>query len=463
VLRTMPDAFVDLIYLDPPFNSNRAYNIIYPGDLGQVTAFEDTWTWTPECDRHLTDIEARTDELSRLLPALIAGIGKTQLSAYLINMAVRLVEIWRVLKATGSLYLHCDPTASHYLKIVLDAIFGRKQFRNEIVWDYSFRLMDLPHFFNRKHDILFFYAKGAAAFFAMPKEPWTREDIIRTRKQKIHRDEQGNELIWMPGGKGNSKNKLKKLSDIIQEGKAMSDVWQIPTLTSSSKERLGFPTQKPLALLDRIVRASSNPGDLILDPFCGCGTTIEAAENAGRAWVGIDMTYAAIAAIKERFKRKRIDVLNRIEIIGQPQSVADVDNSLLNQGSPLYARKEFEKFCVAVIGGVPNNKMGADGGIDGRIALAGKKQAIISVKSGKVDVRQIRELRGLLTTKQVAGVFITRQRPTQPMVEFINQAGLIQGESSGLFKGSVYPALQILTLEEILAGKQPELPYANPS
>ena len=187
----------------------------------------------------------------------------------------------------------------------MDAIFGKRNFRNEIVWDYTFRLMDLPRFFNRKHDTIPFYVKTGNAKFTMPKTKWTREDIIRTRKQKVHVDEDGEEWIWMPGGKGRSKNKLKKIADIIEEGKAISDVWPIPTLTSSSKERMGFPTQKPLTLYERIVTASSNEGDIVLDPFCGCATTPIAAERLGRRWVGIDIWDGAYDQVIKRMNDNR--------------------------------------------------------------------------------------------------------------------------------------------------------------
>ena len=443
ILRTMPDDFVDLCYTDPPFNSNRAYNIIYPGDLGQVTAFEDTWYWTTDCDQYLADIEANTGEIGQLVAALVRGMGKTQLSAYLVNMAVRLAEIRRVLKPTGTFYLHCDPTAGHYLKVVLDAIFGRENFRNEIVWCYAgggIPRRDFP----RKHDTILRYTKTDDYLYTPVYRPYSTGTLQRGRTAV----------------KGKYFEK-----GLRPEGTPVNDWWgDVPKITSpTDPEKLGYPTQKPLALLDRIIRASSQVNDLVLDPFCGCGTAIEAAENSARNWIGIDITYAAIAAIKERFKRNRIDVWDQIEISGQPQTVADVDGSLLAQGSPQYARKEFEKFCVATIGGVPNNKMGADGGVDGRIALTENKQAIVSVKSGAVDVRQVRELKGLLTDKHIAGVFVTRQPPTQPMVEFANQAGLVQGLGTGFFKSRPHPAIQILTLEEILTGKRPELPYANPS
>ena len=186
----------------------------------------------------------------------------------------------------------------------MDAIFGWKQFRNEIVWDYTFRLMDLPRFFNRKHDILLFYAKSGASAFSMPKTPWTRAEIIRTRKQKIHLDKDGEEVIWMPGGKGNSKSRLKRLSGIMAEGKAVSDVWPMPIVSSSAKERTGYPTQKPLTLYERMIRASSNEGDTVLDPFAGCATTLVAAENSNRQWVGIDIWDNAHRVVLDRLDRE---------------------------------------------------------------------------------------------------------------------------------------------------------------
>ena len=216
-------------------------------------------------------------------------ISGDDMAAFLCWLGVRVIECHRVLKPTGSFYLHCDHTAHAYLKTLMDAIFGKKNFRNEIVWDYTFRLMDLPRFFNRKHDTILFYVKTNNAKFTMPKTEWTREEIIRTRKQKIHVDENGEEWIWMPGGRGNSKNKRKKIADIIEEGKAIADVWPIPTISSSSKERVGYPTQKPLALYERFIKASSKEGDIVLDPFAGCATTSVAAERLGRRWIGIDI------------------------------------------------------------------------------------------------------------------------------------------------------------------------------
>jgi len=532
----MPSDFVDLVYLDPPFNSNRVYNVIYPDDLGQTTAFEDTWAWTPECDQYLADIETTTGELGELFPALVQGMGKTQLSAYLVNMAVRLIELRRVLKPTGSFYLHCDPTAGHYLKVVLDAIFGRENFRNEIIWRRTGSHNSLRTY-GSIHDIVLFYSVSDDYTFNIHRRPYALEHVEKrytaddTGRLKLITG--GNILTGSGASKGDSgkpwrgfnptvKNRHwaiptaindqlspdEKVLGILErmeilykrglieikpeaawphpvkyleeeDGQPYQDIWayqphtggtlygtndgideDVMWLGPTSPERLGYSTQKPTGLLERIIRVSSNLGDLVLDPFCGCGTTIEAAENAGRNWTGIDITYASIAAIQERFRRKRIDTWDKIEIIGQPTTVAEVDNFLLNQASPLYARKEFEKFCVAMIGGMPNDKMGADGGIDGRIPLEDGKRAIVSVKSGDVGIAQLRELKGLLTKKQVAGVFVTRQPPTRPMVDFANQAGIVEiGKSEkGLFPPRTCPVLQIVTLGDILAGQPLNLP-----
>lgn len=447
----MPDEFVDLIYLDPPFNSNRAYNIIYPGDLGQVTAFEDTWYWTPECDTYLKEIAAQPGEIGQVLPALVAGMGKTQLSAYLVNMGLRLIELQRVLKPTGSLYLHCDPTAGHYLKIVLDAVFGRDQFRNEIVWCYEVGGRGKRQF-AKKHDTILLYSKSDRYLF--------NADAVRLARKKTHMkietDAEGNEYQVKT-----DKKTGKTYRYPVAAGALCPDWWTgINQLNREDAERLGYPTQKPLGLLDRIIAASSNPGDMVLDPFCGCGTAIEAAENGNRQWIGIDITYAAISAIQERFRQRRRDIWEDVQIEGKPETVEEIDTTLLNQSSPLYARKEFEKFCVASIGGMPNNKMGADGGIDGRIPLEEGKRALVSVKSGNVSVAQLRELKGLLDEKHVAGVFITRQPPTRPMVEFANTAGVaeIDRPGKGFLPSYTCPVLQIMTLEDILTGKPVDLP-----
>jgi len=436
VLREMESNSVDLIYLDPPFNSNKIYNIIYPGDLGQVTAFEDTWYWTPQCDQHLGEL--RRTKVGGVLQSFVDALGKCQMCAYLINMAVRLVEMRRILKPKGSLYLHCDSTASHYLKVVLDETFGKNHFRNEIIWHYTGGGRSKTYF-SRKHDTIFWYGKGKNAVFNI--------DSVRVPYKETSGYARGG--IVSASGKRYHPH---------PRGTPVDDVWDIPIINPMSRERLGYPTQKPVILLERIISASSHEGDLILDPFCGCGTTAAAAEKLKRGWIGIDITYSAIAAIQERFKRQNLNIWGEIEIINQPKTVRDIETRMLDKTSAFFARKEFEKFCVATVGGLPNDKVGADGGIDGKIPLTTGEAAICSVKSGKVDVRQVRELKGLLDGRNVAGVFITKERPTQAMVDFANQSGLHTPPKKGLLAGKAFPKIQILTLEQILQGIRPDLP-----
>ena len=291
ILEGINSETVDLILIDPPFNKKRQFQGIGKASKAK---FNDTWTWR---DNVHPEWMPKMREHNRTLVEVIESAYHAHdpgMAAYIAWMSIRTLELHRILK----------PTASHYLKAMIDAVFGSKQFRNEVVWDYSFRLMDLPRFFNRKHDLILFYAKGRDSQFTMPKTLWTREEIIRTRKQKVHKDEHGEEVIWMPGGKGNSKSKLKRISDIIAEGKAVSDVWSMPTISSSSKERIGWPTQKPLALYSRIIKASSNEGDLIPDAFAGCARTCVAAEQLGRQWVGIDIDDEAEKITVDRLRNE---------------------------------------------------------------------------------------------------------------------------------------------------------------
>ena len=432
----MDDESVDLIYLDPPFNSNRAYNIIYEDDI-QAQAFDDTWIWTPECDRILAKDGPGMD----MLRAMVGGMGKIHMAAYLVMMTPRLAELHRILKNTGSIYLHCDPTASHYLKVIMDSIFETRNFRNEIVWRMGWvsGYKTQKKGWIRNHDTMLYYLKSKKATGKFNKEylPYPKDYVRRDGKR--------------PKGKGFPIEDTWNCSE--------GDILNSIMIMSFSKEKL-YPTQKPIKLLDRIVRASSNPGDIILDPFCGCGTTVHAAENLNRNWIGIDITYSAIAAIQERFKRARQDIWDKISIENRPTTMQQVEDRFLNGKQSLSARKEFEKFCVTTIGGLPNETMGADGGIDGRIRLQESKRALVSVKSGRVDVRQVRELKGLLGEKDIAGVFITKQKPTTPMIEFANQAGICKMKGDGLFSIDPFPKMQILTLEQILNGKTPNIPYA---
>lgn len=446
VLRNLESESIDLIYLDPPFNSNRAYNIIYPDDMGQVTAFDDTWTWTPQCDEYIAEMKNARGNNSSLkaydiLCAFTSAMGKVQINAYLINMAIRLIEMRRILKSTGSIYLHCDPTASHYLKILMDRIFGEKNFRSEIIWRIGWvsGFKTQKKGWIRNHDTILYYLKSPTA-----KEAFNKE-YIPYPEGYARRDGQA------PTGKGVPIEDTWNCSDADRLDSIM--------IKSFSKEKLGYPTQKPLALLKRIVHASSNSGETVLDPFCGCGTTIAAAEVLNRQWIGIDITYSAIAAIQERFKRQRLNIWGDIDIVGEPKTVQDVERKLIHEDSAK-RRKEFEKWCVTQLGGLPNENMGADGGIDGRIMFGDDEVAIISVKSGRVDVRQIRELKGLLDHRNRVGIFVTKEEPTKPMLDFAKQSGLYEprGKELRLVRDRNVPVIQILTLDQLLQGQQPVLP-----
>ena len=298
IMRGMNSACVDLIYLDPPFNSNRTYEAPI-GTKAAGASFKDAWT--------LDDVDVcEHGELAERNPAAYAVIEAARqahgkgMQSYLIFMAVRLMEMHRILKPTGSIYLHCDPTASHYLKLLMDGVFGQKQFRNEIVWSYTGRLMTSKKAFNSKHDIVLFYSKSSAHKLNPVTEPINKSDFIRMKKQKVHVDEDGREWIWGHAGKGKSHDYRMYLNEVVSKGKPISAEWAIPIVNTSAKERTGYPTQKPLALLDRIIKASSNPGDMVLDPFCGCATALVAADRLGRQWAGIDLSLLAIKLVKER-------------------------------------------------------------------------------------------------------------------------------------------------------------------
>ena len=462
VLRSMATKSIDLIYLDPPFNSNRTYNIIYPDDLGQVTAFEDTWYWTPQCEDYLRQIHTIAPLTCKIVQGMVDGLGTCQLSAYLVHMAVRLVEMHRIMHETASIFLHCDQAAGHYLKVIMDAIFGAQNFLSEVIWNYG-----TPSGGRTKgkkpiksHDTILYYAKSRGNHYYVPEYLPYQDKYIQERF--THTDEDGRIYRTRKRGTLLTRQYLDQ-----SPGIPLSDTWAdikqlyAYQLHKRRQEDLGYPTQKPLALLERILRIASKPHDTILDPFCGCGTSIIAAESMQRHWIGIDITYAAVAVIKQRFIRQRLNTWGEIEIINEPTTVKEVEIRLLDSSSSLFARKEFEKFCVATIGGLPNDKMGADGGVDGRIPLINGDIALCSVKSGKVSVDQLRSLNGLITGKNVAGVFITKESPTNTMITFANHAGLYYPPSDTLIPYKPFPRLQILTLDDMLHGKRPTLPIVT--
>ena len=297
-MRGMNAECVDLIYLDPPFNSNRTYEAPI-GSKAAGAAFKDAWTLDDVDVHEHGELADRNPAAYSVIEAARQANGKG-MQSYLIMMAVRLLEIRRLLKSTGSLYLHCDPTASHYLKLLMDGIFGWHQFRNEIVWAYSGWNKQLRAHLERRHDVVLFYAASKASKFNYPTRPWdSKAEYVKTRKQKVRVDDDRREYVLSDAGGG--KRVKRYLDEAMQYGVPLDDVWRIDKLNNSDKvERTGYPTQKPLALLERIIHASSNAGDLILDPFCGCATTLVAARRLGRQWAGIDLSPLAIKLVNER-------------------------------------------------------------------------------------------------------------------------------------------------------------------
>lgn len=502
----IPDESVDLVYLDPPFNSKRAYNVLFKRESGeeaeaQITAFEDTWHWDTSAERTYHElVTAAPDHVSKMIAALRDFIGPSQMLAYLVMMAIRLVELHRVLKPTGSLYLHCDPTASHYLKVVLDTVFGPQNYQNEIVWKRTSAKGLAFTRFASNHDIIFRYTKSSKWVWNpqyMPHDPEYLENFYRhvepetgrryrldnlanpnkdrpnltyeflgvtrvwrwtkERMQKAY--EQGIVIQTKPG----TVPALKRYLD-EQEGTPIGDTWNdILPIQSQAAERLDYPTQKPLALLERIIQASSNPGDVLLDPFCGCGTAIAAAEKLGRKWVGIDITNLSIALQKYRMASMFPGITFRV--IGEPQSTQDARQLALDD------RFQFQWWALSLVkarplGGEQGSKVGkkgADKGIDGVITFeddgTGKpKRIIIQVKSGKVSSRDIRDLVGTVEREKAAmGVLITLEEQSRDMRTEAVSGGFYH--SPGWNQD--YPRIQVLTIEQLLRGEGIQMPPAS--
>lgn len=510
--RYVPDESVDLVYLDPPFNSNRAYNVIFKDESGnstdaQLLAFEDTWHWGPTAEAqyaYLTNTNRNQGRVpstvSTIVAALRSGIGENQMMAYLVEMAVRLVELHRVLKPAGSLYLHCDPTASHYLKLLLDAIFDVRNFRNEIVWKRTSAHSDSrqgSRHYGRVSDTILFYAKSEESTWNEQYVPYDQEYVDRDYR-RVDPDGRRYRISDLsgPGGeaKGNpqfeflgvtrywryTRENMQRLYDegrIIQTrpgavpqykryldempGVPVQNVWtDIPVINNRSKEMLGYPTQKPVALLERIINASSNPGDLVLDPFCGCGTALIAAQKLDRRWIGIDITYLSIAVMRARLKDSfgLADVL----VVGQPTEVEGARAML--QGTGLEGQYQFQWWALDLVGAQPvggAQRKGADRGIDGVISFSTGPhgevgRALVSVKSGTVNSGMVRDLKGVLDREKAEiGLFITLEQPSGPMHLEATTAGMYHSDLSG----RDYPRIQILTIRELLEEhRHPELP-----
>ena len=507
----IPDNSIDLIYLDPPFNSQATYNVLFREESGavshaQIEAFEDTWHWGEATAQAYDEvIRGQHQQVARMLGFMVDGLGHNQVTAYLTMMAIRLIELHRVIKSTGSIYLHCDPSASHYLKTLLDSIFDPRNFLNEVIWKrssaHSDRAQGAKHF-GRVHDVLLVYAKSGR----LEDRPWNQpyekhgQEYIHSHYASIEPDTGRRyqlDNITGPGGaaKGNPSyevmgvtrywrysrermDKLIKAGRIVQprsgavprykryldemEGTPLQDAWtDIPPINSQARERLGYPTQKPLALLERIIGTSSNPGGIVLDPFCGCGTAVHAAHKLGRQWIGIDITHLAIGLVRRRMQDAFPGL--DIEVIGEPVDLT---------GAEELARKDkyqFQWWALDKLGAQPvaGKKKGSDKGIDGVVPFfagnaPGKSayaRAIVSVKGGEhAGVAAVRDLKGVLAReKEPIGILLTLNPPTKDMVTEAAASGFYESD----FWKKKYPRVQIITVLDLLKGKRPEMPWGG--
>ncbi len=512
ILRShVADESVNLIYLDPPFNSAASYNVLFAERSGersaaQITAFEDTWGWGIEAEKAFHEMIIQGGKLADLMETLRKFLGNNDMMAYLTMMAPRLVELRRVLAPTGSIYLHCDPTASHYLKMVMDAIFGPERFTNEIVWKRTTTHNDSKTW-SRVSDTILFYTKSGTFSWNVPREahsdayvaskyrykdadgrqymldnmtsPNPRPNMMYEWKgfpspQKGWRystetmaklDREGR--VWYPRHSDGTfdTSKRPRLKRYLGEmsGPIMGNVWvDIFPINSQAQERLGYPTQKPEALLERIIKASSNEGDVVLDPFCGCGTAISVAERLHRHWIGIDITHLAVTLIKRRLVDTFGDQLATYEMLGEPKDLAGAAE--LAQQS----RHQFEWWALSLVDARPaqDKRKGADRGIDGEIRFfddntGTPRKIVVQVKSGHVNAAHVRDLKGVMEREKAQlGVFITLERPTKPMMQEAVSAGFYEPE---YYSGRQFPKLQILTIEELLSGKPVKYPRIAPT
>ncbi|MBJ7486714.1 DNA methyltransferase [Brevundimonas sp.] len=503
------DESVDLIYLDPPFNSNANYNVLFraPGgeqSQSQIEAFEDTWHWNVTAERAYAEVlQSGNSDAANMLSAMRSFLGTNDMMAYLSMMAVRLLELHRVLKPTGSLYLHCDPTASHYLKLLLDAVFGPKFYKNEIIWKRTSSHGDASTGYGDVTDTILFYSKTE-------KPTWNRQFIELSQKHTDSKytsiDQSGRryttrdlrspsprpnltyeykgfqphpngwsisrELMAEYDAKGllhfpksaEGRIRMKIFLD-ERRGKPLQNLWDdISPINSQAQERLGYPTQKPVALLERILAASSNEGDVVLDPFCGCGTTVHAAQKMNRRWIGIDVTHLAVGLIQRRLRDAF--PLAQFQVLGTPRDL-DAAKALAQAD-----KHQFQLWALSMIdNAVPykGGRKGADGGVDGYVYFqvpsddgAGSKtvtgKAIVSVKGGGVSDPQVKDLITTIDHEGAQmGLFVTLLPPTKPMVARAAAAGFYEAG------GRTYPKVQILTIEQLFDGKRPEMPWLDPS
>lgn len=513
--RHIPDESVDLVYLDPPFNSNANYNVLFAEKNGkqaaaQIQAFEDTWRWDEGAARAFEEVVEAGGRVSQVMQAFRTFLGDSDMLAYLAMMAPRLIELRRVLKPTGSIYLHCDPTASHYLKMLMDAIFKAQYFQNEIIWKRS-HAHNGARRFAPVHDVLFWYAKSDGdttwnpTFEPLPQstiDNWYNNIEQETGRRFNRADLTAAGVRTGPSGakwrgidvtaKGRhwaipgfvrhlvgDKDTLAALDGLDAAGRlhwpkrtggmpmlkryldeargaaAQDVITDISPLNNVAAERLGYPTQKPEALLERIINASSNEGDVVLDPFCGCGTTIAAAQKLNRRWIGIDITHLAIGLIRHRLQDSYGDSIETTyRVVGEPVSVEDAET--LAASEPY----QFQAWALGLVGARPAGQIrkGADKGIDGRIYFhegdnGQTKQVILSVKAGKLHAPYVRDLRGVMEREKAAiSVLLTLDEPTRAMKT--------EAASAGFYTSpwGQHPRLQIVTVGELLAGKRLDIP-----
>lgn len=500
--RHVEDESADLVYLDPPFNSNANYNVLFAEHgtkaAAQIQAFEDTWTWDENAARAYQDVVEQGGRVSQAMQAFRTFLGESDMLAYLAMMAPRLVELRRVLKPTGTLYLHCDPTAGHYLKLLLDATFGPALFINEVAWKRTHSHGDSKRNFGSVFDSLLVYAKSDDYKWNSQKRPLSDEHIAAKFTNKdpdgrrwqsvtlrspnprpnLHYPYQAsNGVTYHPHVNGWScdiermrtydrENRLQfprkadgqlRLKMYLDESKGMhlQNLWDdIFPINSQAQERLGYPTQKPEALLERIIKGSTNEGDTVLDPFCGCGTTIAAAQKLNRRWIGIDITHLAIGLIKHRLRDSYGETISdTYEVVGEPVDVSGATDLAISDPY------QFQWWALGLVGARPaEGKKGADKGIDGRIYFhegeTGKtKQIVLSVKAGKLHAPYVRDLRGVLDREKAEiGVLLTLEEPTKAM--------RTEAASAGFYASpwGQHPRLQIVTVGELLAGKRLDIP-----
>ena len=459
VMREMDNQRVDLICTDPPFNSGRDYNAFLTDSLAQSKAFTDTWTWDDPAQNSRADIErrSRTSDTYKALDTCLKGYdlvlqnavsgNKGAMRAYLAFMGPRLAEMHRILKDTGSIYLHCDPTASHYLKGVMDAIWDRNNrkknvnFRNEIVWSYR-RWTAGNKDFQRMHDIILRYTKSDDFQFNVQFEPYG--DWIK--KDYSHVDEDGKRWRWHTV-KG---KRYKVYLEDENKGVKLNDVWQIPYLGSTAKERLGYPTQKPRTLYERMIEASSNEGDLVMDPFAGCGTTIDAAHTLNRFWIGIDLTILSLDPMRRRLAdRHGLKPSIDYEVHGYPTNMQEVH--MLVRDEKKY--HDFSNWAVTRLGLQPTKSVG-DGGRDGEAEVGHitlwdpeegettNTRILAEVKSGKPTISQVRAFCRVMDKNNAIGVFIT----IEPVSTGMRQEAADMG--TFLHNNETFPRLQFWQIDD---------------